>query len=482
MASPTKTPLLLFAFFTLFYFVSMPGYLQVSDSEYSLKTAQSLLHRGTFEIERTPQSEGYVFVRDGRAYSKFGIGLALLWVPFVAVAGMVAHISGLPAEFVTHFVVSTYSIFFGALACVLFHRLAGAFCLSASHALLLTLAFGLGTIIWKYSVYDFSEIVQTCALLGATLAALRNTPRSLALMAACLSANVFMKVAAVIYLPVFFAYVWWVNRHDARVALRKLGAAAVVGGIFGAVLLYLNYVRFGNPLESGYGGQAVMFSDRFLHNLAALLISPEKGLFLYSPILLFAVAGYPAFVARHRAEAGLFVALALINLCFHASYIYYEGGWCWGPRFQVVITYLLLLPAGMLLDRWPAWRPAFFALFAISTAVQSLAVLEKDQEYHTLRTLILQDRSQPMPAPILGHWVVLRHKLTKGDTIYPAREFGLRHDETLDASGYSTFQGLNLWYGHVARSLGLGWLKWTPVLAFPLLAWLLWRVLEAPPP
>ncbi len=471
MESKSRTPLLLFLFFTLFYFVTMPGYLQISDSEFSLKTAQALLHRGTFAIEHRPESAGYVFVREGQGFSKFGVGLALIWVPFVAVADVVARLSGLPAEFVTHFVVSTYSIFFGAAVCVLFHRLASAFGVGKRHALLLTLAFGIGTIVWKYSVYDFSEIAQTSFLLGATCAAWRNTPRSVAVMTVLLSLNVWTKVASAIYVPIFLAYLVLVNRTDARGIVRRLSVSAAVGAVFVAGLLWLNWVRFGDPLESGYGEQASMFSDRFLHNAAALLVSPEKGLFLYSPVLLFGLAGFPWFFRRHRAEAWLFVALILANVSFHSLYVYYEGGWCWGPRFSVPITFALLLPAGLLLDRRPGLLPWFVALMLISSSVQVLGVLEKDQEYLTLRHVLHRDPSAPLPSPIIGHFIVLKHKLTGGGNVYAVREFGVNSDAILDASSYSTFRGLNLWYLHVARGLERDAVKWAPLLILPLLGW-----------
>ena len=471
MEPKSRLPLLFFLFFTLFYFVTMPGYVQVSDSGFSLRTAQALVHRGTLEIEQTPASESYVFVREGRTFSKFGIGLALIWVPFVVVADVIARLSGLPAEFVASFVVSTYSIFFGAAACVLFYLLSGALGVGKRNAVLLTLAFGLGTIVWKYSVFDFSEIAQMFFLLGATYAAWRNTPRSIAAMTVLLSLNVWTKVAAAIYVPIFLAYVAWRNRRDVPGGARRFAIAAGVGAVFVGGLLYLNWIRFAHPLESGYGGQAAMFSQTPLRNAAALLFSWEKGVFLYSPILLFGLAGFPRFFARHGAEATFFAVLLAVNVGFHAQYVYYEGGWCWGPRFLVPFTFALLLPAGILLDGRPALRPWFIAGVVVSLIVQLPGVLVKDQEYLTLRHVLHQDRTAPLPSPLLGHAIVLRHKLTDGGAIYPVRQFGVNSDATLDVSEFSTFRGLNLWYFHVARALGRDAIKFVPLAVVPFLVW-----------
>lgn len=472
MDVPPRVPLLLFLFFTLLYGVTMPGYLQISDSEFSLKTAQALVQRGTFELEPDPAKAGYMFIReDGRAFSKFGVGLALIWTPFVALARGIAPITGMPTEFVTHFVVSTYSIFFGAAGVVVFYLLARAFRVGQRNAVWLTLAFGAGTIIWKYSVYDFSEIAQAGLLAAATYAAWRNTPRSVGVMTVLLSLNVWTKVASAIYVPVFLGYVIAINLRDRRAILQRLLISAATGAIFVAALLWLNWLRFGHPLESGYGGQAAMFSEHPLRNAASLLFSWEKGVFFYSPILLFGLLGFPRFLASHRAEAGLFAALILVSLGFHSLYVYYEGGWCWGPRFLVPVTFALFLPAGLLLEHRPLSRPWFGALLAVSVGVQIVAVLEKDQEYLTLRHVLHQDPSRPLPPPIPGHAFVLRHKLTQDGNVYTARELGADSDAQLDASGFSTFRGMNLWYCHIARSLDRDVVKWVPLLVLPLLLW-----------
>ena len=57
-----------------------------------------------------------------------------------------------------------------------------------------------------------------------------------------------------------------------------------------------NTVAFGSPLKQGYGssritGAADVGSGRILDGIPGLLFSPGRGLFLYSPVLLFAIAG-----------------------------------------------------------------------------------------------------------------------------------------------------------------------------------------------
>ena len=61
-------------------------------------------------------------------------------------------------------------------------------------------------------------------------------------------------------------------------------------------LAVYNTVAFGSPLKQGYGssritGAADVGSGHILDGVPGLLVSPGRGLFVYSPVLLFAIAG-----------------------------------------------------------------------------------------------------------------------------------------------------------------------------------------------
>ena len=75
----------------------------------------------------------------------------------------------------------------------------------------------------------------------------------------------------------------------------------------GRALLLLagaNWLRFGDPLESGYGGEVRQFRAKyFAGNFMHLLFLPAQGVFVYAPVLIMGVAAWPAFFLRHRREA-----------------------------------------------------------------------------------------------------------------------------------------------------------------------------------
>ena len=146
---------------------------------------------------------------------------------------------------------------------------------------------------------------------------------------------------------------------------------------YAVALAAYNFVAFGSPLEQGYGTDHVRdVLDIDVSNLAqglpGLLISPGRGLFVYSPILLFAlfgaIRGWRIPVYRWCAVA----AAAFIVIAANSSQ--WHGGESFGPRRLVDILPLLALLLVPALDAiWRTrWVWAYAALLAWSVSVQLL--------------------------------------------------------------------------------------------------------------
>jgi hypothetical protein len=117
---------------------------------------------------------------------------------------------------------------------------------------------------------------------------------------------------------------------DARRVLAATAAAAA-----GALpLLAYNALAYGDPLEQGYGAKP--FDTPVLLGLYGLLLSPSRGLLVYAPYLIFALAALvlawrrPGEVAR-RLRGFSVVWLAVLLL--YATYAEWWGGRVFGPRF-----------------------------------------------------------------------------------------------------------------------------------------------------
>jgi len=170
---------------------------------------------------------------------------------------------------------------------------------------------------------------------------------------------------------------------------RRALVAFILGGLpLAAALLAYNLHYFGQPLAFGQmmlehvarekTGAASMWQTPLAEGAAGLLLSPSRGLFVYSPFLLLAPAG--AWVAwRHAKFAALRPLSVAVLAIWLVEFKHFDwwGGWSFGYRHIVDTTTLLalfLLPTlGWVGARW--WRTAaFLTLLAWSVAVQVVGV------------------------------------------------------------------------------------------------------------
>ncbi len=170
---------------------------------------------------------------------------------------------------------------------------------------------------------------------------------------------------------------------------RRSFLRAVAGFGIGIIpLLVYNAVAFGNAFEQGYGSKP--FDTPILTGIYGVLLSPSRGLFVYAPYLLFAVA---ALVRAWRAPGEVaarlrgFSAASLATLFLYATYTEWWGGRVFGARFLDDLAPILFaalawgIGRGML-DR-AVLRVVFWLAAAWSLALFNAAALVYDQKWDT---------------------------------------------------------------------------------------------------
>jgi hypothetical protein len=151
----------------------------------------------------------------------------------------------------------------------------------------------------------------------------------------------------------------------------RLWIPLAVGGLL--VASYNLYV-FQRP-SGGYA--MAILSGSTLTGVAGLLLSPGRGLLIYTPVAVFALCAFfpSAAVARVRHKpllmtAALFIILELLTM---AASIRWWGGYTWGPRLltEIAPALIVLMAAGVaVMDRpWP--RRAFATLAVYSVLIQA---------------------------------------------------------------------------------------------------------------
>jgi hypothetical protein len=140
----------------------------------------------------------------------------------------------------------------------------------------------------------------------------------------------------------------------------------VAGGLPFALLLgayqwaaFGSLVRLPHPAHADAGAATVAPMGGFvaptLDVLVALLVSPHRGLFFTSPLLMPAVAGLAmAFRSPHtRRAAGVVTAVAIAVLMVNVCWKGWNGGSAIGPRYLLPAIPLLMVFAVPVFDRWP---------------------------------------------------------------------------------------------------------------------------------
>ena len=464
--------------FFILYFFSAKGYVEVSDTAFSIQTAEAIVTRDKLDIPF--QEMGTLKGTDGLSYSKYGIGLALYYVPIVALGHVLSWLTGFPEEHLTGFLISFANIPFALFTLYLFGRCLKQLGISLATANWMVVGLGCGTLCWKYAVYDFSEVMQACLLLLVFTCVLENTKASILVGGMALGGLILVKLVHVVFLPVFLLYLFvlpditWLQR------IRKVALFSVPIGPFILLIAFLNYVRFGSPLESGYGGEASQFHlTQLWWTVPSLLCSLDKGLFIFCPILILEWLGWPAFVRRQPLFATLCITIILVNLLLAGAWHSWVGGWSWGPRLLVPAIPLWLLPAAFWLDSPSGQHKKkiiFTGVLMISVVAQVPGVMIKDQQIHHIK----QDVFTPVErefaaADYPAAWILLWHKMRKPE-IYQVSEFGVQGNREMDLSGYPTFQGQNLWTEHVARRFNRPFIRWLPLAGLMAIGFLLFRL------
>jgi len=362
------------------------------DSYYVVPTALSLIRHGTTAVDEfvpgAPEVSRYaVETVNGHWYNYYPIAVPVLASPLVAVIsfGTAAAAKLFPgaAARAPHPVVASFlsndlmggraifellcAAFIGAatvwVAWSLFRRL-----LPVRFAVGLSLLFAFGTTQWSIASrnlmqHGLSVLLLTIAIYIAVLALER--PRLVCCTAIPLALSFTVRPTNFIAVGVFTVYV---AMHHRRELPRYLACAVPVAAIFFAY----NLVVLGRLFPRYF----LAFPSRYpyppLLGLAANLISPGRGLFVYMPVILFAVAGM--WISwRSRWLFPLSPYLAAIPLLHWLFIAPYWAGHCFGPRYFSDMTPFLLLFLVPAIQNWTT-MPAGAPRVAAAAAFAALAL------------------------------------------------------------------------------------------------------------
>ena len=444
----TRIGILIFALFILAYFFSARGNVEITDTCPSIQTAKAIVNNHSLSIEKCLPGHCLKSENSGRYYSRNGLGLAFLFIPYVVAGKLIAISTGLPQDSLIDFLISFYNIFFGAGACVIMFYISKFFKNSNRDSLLMALLLGFTTFCWRYSVWDFSEATQMFFLILSIYLILKNTPKSLIQGGFSFCCLLLLKTLYIACLPVFILYIFVKNKETSRNTLKPTGIFLLIVLLGFCFILLLNYARFGRIFEFGYGLEADKFYlSGIIQHTGKLLYWLDKGIFIYNPLFILSILGYYKLFKLAPQEAVFLFSIILINFFLTSMWYGWHGNWSWGPRYLVPTAPLWLIPVFVFLHKKGIMRVILISLILISTLIQLLSIFSGNLEYLTIANANSQEGMRKgMPAQITGSLILLKHKIIKKDNVYTLAEFEVNSESKVDTSSFGYKKGFDFWY------------------------------------
>lgn len=330
-------------------------------------------------------ASGDLAYHDGHFHPNKAPGTSFLAVPAWALVRSVYSLAGVAADSwagLTYGAWLTSLLSVGlatAAGAVLVLRLARGFG-SEQGARLAALSFAFCTMAWPFSTFLFEHNIIAVFLVASvyaveTAAGRRRTGsmHAAGLLAGFAAITNYTMVA---FVPMVALFALARGRSLTDLAWFASGLVWPL-----VAILHYNLSCFGTPVATNYSYQSAMFrtDNRLLgvfavprgDVLVTLLVSPFRGLFFTSPVLLAAVAALFALKERRemRAWVALVAAVGSFLLLVNTSFNGWDGGWTAVPRYLAPAMGLLALPLAFAFDRWKA---ATVALASVSFLIQGM--------------------------------------------------------------------------------------------------------------
>lgn len=342
-------------------------------------------------------------VFNGKYITLFTPGVSFAAVPFYYIGKLI----GLP-QLITFLSGSVYAVI-NIFLIYLISRKVGS---SKIYSMISGLVFAFATSALAYSNTLTQHHLSTLLVLAGVLNALgkrnlvNNTVFGLLVGLGALVdiPNVFMMTPAGIYV---LSRHFSVNEESKKLKLKiNLALIAVLIGLIplAGLFAWYNKITTGSPTtlaqsigrtdffatadikevnkqqiaKAGEFQPVIPFSTRIqLNGFYILLISNERGIFYYNPIVIFGILGL-ILAYRNRINNDLVVLLSttvLVNVLIYSMFGDPWGGWSFGPRYLIPATALLCTGIGFSLTklgRNPLFAAAFIAVLIYSVGVNVL--------------------------------------------------------------------------------------------------------------
>ncbi|MDB2463806.1 DUF2079 domain-containing protein [Flavobacteriaceae bacterium] len=281
----------------------------------------------------------------GQRYMVYNPGQTITFIPLYYVANFVTSDEA-KAYYFSAFFVSFLNYMVHAICAFLLFKIALLLGASKKQSYLASIFFGITSysFVFAQSTYEH-HFEMLFILLSAYFALNKNTNHSGFLSGLMLSCGLVFRTTTILALPAIL-----VLERNNKERFRTL--ISLISGVF--FVLFYNYYRFGDPLESGYSlAWSLANSDSFsfwsLSRIPlaffGLLFSPGKGILFFSTTIILSFLGIKVFFKKQRR---VFYSVLLVSTVylgtFSMNFAWHGSIWSYGPRYILPIIPFLYLP------------------------------------------------------------------------------------------------------------------------------------------
>jgi hypothetical protein len=259
--------------------------------------------------------------------------------------------------------------------------------------LLLLIGYGLGTLATTYGNLLYGHQLSAALIFGCFML-IRKTSKETAFWQAALLGFLASCAIIVEYQNVLFLLplgIWYLIRTRKQLLLTGITLLAMAP--MGLMVADYHQAAFGSPFMTGYSFVASDFADIHKQGILGIalpsidklnlnLLSARKGLFFFSPFLIFALISYiklicGALKSRHFTEKQVEILLSLLMFSlytfFVCSMVYPDGGWTVSQRHLTPIVPWLILPVGLAIQQHPFLRPVCLGMIGVSILLTTIS-------------------------------------------------------------------------------------------------------------
>ncbi len=317
------------------------------DSKYSIHLTISIINEGDTDLDEYSilfEANDYRIERIGNhTFSIYPIGSSLIALPIVwtidiglqALFPLDIEKMAIDGWFMGHIEEFIASIIV-ALTTAVLYKVSILMVNNVSISVLVAMIFAFGTSAWSTASRGLWQHGPSMLMLAITLYLLKSAEqRSRVVIYAALPLSFSFWIRPTNAIPILLISLYVLLRYRNRFVHYLIIATPAIL----AFVIY-DYAIYGNIFSQYYyPANLATVSAPYYYVLAANLISPNRGLFVFTPIMLFGVIGF--LTSKKDLLGWLLVTTIALHWLAISSWRHWWGGWQFGPRFFTDILPLM---------------------------------------------------------------------------------------------------------------------------------------------